>query len=130
MVDFKNDQAAGLRRIMATPIPRIVTIISATSISASPTHNQPRMIANLAASIRIQGSEVLILHASSISSAASYEINQQPTLFDVANQLATLPDAIRNTSQGLSVARYYIKIKSIFHWTIMSAKYLTTYLMN
>ena len=85
MADFKNDQAAGLRRIMATPIPRVVSIISAASISASPTHDQPRMMTNLAACIRSQGSEVLILHASYTSSAASYEINQQPTLFDVAN---------------------------------------------
>jgi flagellar biosynthesis protein FlhG len=105
MANFKNDQAAGLRRIMATPIPRVVSIISADSISASPTHDQPRMITNLAASIRSQGSEVLILHASYTSSAASYQINQQPTLFDVANQSATLSDAIRNTSQGLSVAK-------------------------
>ncbi|MDP3088687.1 MAG: MotR [Methylotenera sp.] len=90
---------------MATPIPRVVSIISTDSISASPTHDQPRMITNLVASIRSQESEVLILHASYASSAASYQINQQPTLFDVANQSATLSDAIRNTSQGISVAK-------------------------
>lgn len=105
MADFKNDQAAGLRRIMATPIPRVISIISAASTSASAKQDQPRMLTNLAASIRSQGSEVLIMHASYTSNGASYEMDQLPTLFDVANQLASLPDAIRNTSQGLPVAK-------------------------
>ncbi len=105
MADFQNDQAAGLRRIMAAPKPRVVSIISASSISPSSTQDQPRMMTNLAASIRSQGSEVLIMHASHTSRGASYEMDQLPTLFDVANETATLSDAIKNTSHGLSVAK-------------------------
>ena len=98
--NYQNDQAAGLRRIMATPKPRVVSIIAASS-----TQDQPRMMTNLAASIRGQGSEVLIVHASKASREASYEINDQPALFDVANETATLADAIKSTSHGVSVAK-------------------------
>src|SRR5665647_324689 len=100
MADFQNDQAAGLRRIMATPKPRVMSIIA-----ASYTQDQPRMMTNLAASIRSQGSEVLIVHASKASREASYEINDQPALFDVANETATLADAINGASHGVSVAK-------------------------
>jgi flagellar biosynthesis protein FlhG len=100
MADFQNDQAAGLRRIMATPKPRVVSIIAASS-----TQDQPRMMTNLAASIRSQGSEVLIVHASKTSREESYEINNQPALFDVANETCTLADAIKSTSHGVSVAK-------------------------
>jgi len=46
MSNFHHDQASGLRRIMAAPKPRVVSVISAAS-----THDQPRMMTNLAASI-------------------------------------------------------------------------------
>ncbi len=97
---FQNDQAAGLRRIMAAPKPRVVSIISASS-----TQDQPRMMTNLAASMRSQGCEVLIVHASKASREASYDIDKMPTLFDVANETAALADTIKKTSQGWSVAK-------------------------
>ncbi len=103
--NFKDDQAAGLRRIMAAPKPRVVSIIAAASISASAVQDQPRMMTNLAASIRSQGGEVLIVLASKASRELSYELDNTPTLFDVANQTVTLADAIKSTRQGLSVAK-------------------------
>jgi len=105
MADFQNDQAAGLRRLMATPKPRVVSIISAASISATASQDQPRMMTNLAASIRSQGSEVLIVHASKASQETSYQVDQHPPLFDVANQSVVLAEAIQSTSHGLSVAK-------------------------
>lgn len=100
MADFKNDQAAGLRRIMAAPKPRVVSIIS-----ASTTQDQSRMMINLAVSIRNQGNEVLIVHASHASREANYDIAETPTLLDVSTKSASLEDAIKNTNHDLATAK-------------------------
>ncbi|MDO9150429.1 MAG: MotR [Methylotenera sp.] len=99
MVSFKNDQAAGLRRIMAAPKPRVVSIISASAT------DQSRMMINLAASIRAQGNDVLIVHASSGTREASYEVDKTPTLFEVAKTSASFSVAIKTTKQELTVAK-------------------------
>jgi flagellar biosynthesis protein FlhG len=101
MSNFEHhDQAAGLRRIMAAPKPRIVTLLSA---SASP--DQPRLVNNLAASISHQGGEVLIVHASVDSDEASYGIEHLPALLDVAHGEASLLNAIDNSGQGFYIAK-------------------------
>ncbi|MDO9282111.1 MAG: MotR [Methylotenera sp.] len=100
MVDFKNDQAAGLRRIMTAPKPRVVSIISASS-----TQDQSRMMINLAASIRAQGNDVLIMHASITSRESAYEAEKIPTLLDVASGSASLSAAIKNTKQDIAIAK-------------------------
>jgi len=105
MLNFKNkqaqdDQAAGLRRIMSTPKPRVVSIISAASAQ-----DQTRLMTNLAASIATKGNEVLIVHASYDSSDASYEINKCPTLLDVNQTRPTLIDVIKSSKYGFSVAK-------------------------
>jgi flagellar biosynthesis protein FlhG len=99
VVSFKNDQAAGLRRIMAAPKPRVVSIISASAT------DQSRMMTNLAASIRAQGNDVLIVHASSGTREASYEVDKTPTLFEVAKTSASFSVAIKTTKQELTVAK-------------------------
>lgn len=96
----QNDQAAGLRRIMSVPKPRIVSILS-----ASPAQDQVRMVTNLTASICGQGNDVLIMHASQESSEASYEISHLPSLLDVTNKKSSLSDAIRSSSHGYFVAK-------------------------
>jgi flagellar biosynthesis protein FlhG len=101
MASFQNDQAAGLRRIMAAPKPRVVSILSASSTL----HDQPRLLTNLAASICCHGSDVLIMHASQSTRESSYEIDKLPALLDVANEKCTLTHAIRSSSQGFSVAK-------------------------
>ncbi len=105
MFDFQNrqiqnDQAAGLRRIMTAPKPRVVSILSALS-----TQDQARLMTNLAASIGVQGIEVLIVHASHDSSETSYEINNLPTLLDVSQEKSMLIDVIRTSKHGFSVAK-------------------------
>lgn len=104
MSNLHQDQAAGLRRIMATPKPRVVSIISA-DIS----QDQPRMMTNLAASIFGQGSDVLVVHASQESREVKYGVDKLPSLFDVAfesnNDDFSLTDAISNTSYGFNVAK-------------------------
>lgn len=106
MSNFQNDQAAGLRRIMAAPKPRVVSILSATT-----TDHQPRMMSNLAASIMGHGSDVLIVHASQNSREASYEVDKLPTILDVAESKATIQNAIRTTKLGYAVAKLMSKNK-------------------
>ena len=100
MPSFQYDQAAGLRRLMATPKPRVVSIIS-----ASATQDQPRMLTNLAASILGQGSDVLIVHASQDSREASYGIDKLPALLNVANTESSLQDAIKSSNHGYSLSK-------------------------
>lgn len=99
MVSFQNDQAAGLRRIMATPKPRVVSVISASST------DQSRMMINLAASIRTQGGDVLIMHASNSTREASYEVDKTPTLLEIAKASAPLSSAVKHTKQEFAVAK-------------------------
>ena len=92
-----NDQAAGLRRIMAKPKPRIVSVLSASSPQA-----KPCLITNLAASMVAQGNEVLVMHASEHASEHHYELGQSHTLLDVISDKHTLAQAIKSTSHGFS----------------------------
>lgn len=100
MADFKNDQAAGLRRIMAAPKPRVVSIIA-----ASATQDQSRMMINLAVSIHHQGNDVLVVHASHASREANYEIGEIATLLEVSTKSASLEHAIKNTSHNVATAK-------------------------
>lgn len=100
MVNFKNDQAAGLRRIMTAPKPRVVSIIAASS-----TQDQSRMMINLAASIRAQGNDVLIMHASETTPESAYEAEKLPTLLDVVSGSISLSAAIKNTKQDIAIAK-------------------------
>ena len=96
----QNDQAAGLRRIMSTPKPRVVSILS-----TSPNHDHARLMANLATPIADQGSDVLILLASDECNANIYEVEKLPTLLDVINEKTLLQSVIKNTGNGFSVAK-------------------------
>ncbi len=53
-----EDQAAGLRRLMTSPKPRVLSIVSVAQT------RQSRLMTNLAASICVDGNEVLIVQAS------------------------------------------------------------------
>lgn len=63
------------------------------------------MMVNLAATVRSQGSEVLIVHASKSSGEASYDVEKIPTLIDVANESASLMDAVKSTRYDLPVVK-------------------------
>jgi flagellar biosynthesis protein FlhG len=95
-----NDQAAGLRRIMSSPKPRIVSILS-----TSPNHDHARLMANLATPIADNGLDVLILVASDECNANIYEVENQPTLLDVINEKTLLQSVIKNTGNGFSIAK-------------------------
>ncbi|PPC82320.1 MAG: MotR [Methylotenera sp.] len=100
MLDFqlmKNDQAAGLRRIMAKPKPSVVSVLSASTPQA-----QTRFLTNLASTLANQGSNVIVMHASESALAPSYELEQAPTLLEVIQDKHTIQQAIKSTSYGFS----------------------------
>lgn len=106
MSKLHQDQAAGLRRIMAAPAPRIVTILSAT-----PHHDTSRLMTNLATSLSQHGNKTLVVHASKCSSEAFYGIGHIATLADVALQQTTLVHALHASSHGFSLAKLTQKSK-------------------
>jgi flagellar biosynthesis protein FlhG len=100
MFKFHQDQAEGLRRIMANAKPRVLSILS-----ASANHNQSRLMTNLAASINAYGSDVLVVHASDNSQETAYAVEQLPALLDVAYGHTLLVNAIKVSDQGFAVAK-------------------------
>lgn len=100
MRNFHNDQAAGLRRIMSTPKPRVVSILSAGLENI-----QPRMMTNLAASMQMQGHQVLIMHASQHSRESQYALNKAASIYDICQNNAVNDKAVRVSPYGFSVAK-------------------------
>ena len=75
-----KDQAAGLRRLMAGPRPRVISLLSAAGKT-----EHTRLMVNLAASLQRQGNKVLIMEAThtSILEAKHYGIDaDQGTLLE------------------------------------------------
>jgi flagellar biosynthesis protein FlhG len=100
MYNVHQDQAASLRRIMAVPAPRIISIIS-----AAPSHDQSRLMTNLATSIAGQNNKVLVIQASKESSETFYGINDLATLVEVAGKPLMMSKAIYHAQHGFSVAK-------------------------
>ncbi|ACT50036.1 MULTISPECIES: motr [Methylovorus] len=102
MSSFREDQAAGLRRIMSGPRPRIVSVLS-----AMPGNAQARLIKNLGASIQDDGNNVIIVHATANTGDAltHYKLGNTPSLLEVANQRVPLNKAIKFSEQGYRISR-------------------------
>lgn len=100
MLNFPHDQAAGLRRLMATPKPRVMSIISASG-KTQPSH----MLSNLAATISGLGNRVLIIEATGYSNELNNLIDHLPALLDVANGQSLLANAITDTDYGFDCAK-------------------------
>lgn len=101
MADFREDQAAGLRRLMSGPKPRIVSLLSATA-----GNELPRILTNLAASFRHYGSDALIVHAADANAETlrHYRLAGMGSLADVIRGKHTLYDVIRQGDQGYASA--------------------------
>lgn len=103
MVNFENDQAAGLRRIMAEPKPKVLSVLSA----AGNQQHQARTINNLAATLSEQGHQVLVMHASHLAPSAfkSYGVASHFNLADVVHGRTHLYETIYETSLGFAAAQ-------------------------
>ncbi len=102
MSDFMKDQAESLRRIMAKPKPRIISMFSAAA-----SHDNSRTLTNLAASLNRHGKDVLVVHAAADSSDVleNYGIEINSTLLDGVQRGQPLENGIHVSDQGFSVAR-------------------------
>jgi flagellar biosynthesis protein FlhG len=94
------DQAAGLRRMLENPKPRVFTFLSAL-------HEEEKsgVLINLAAALAVRGMKTLIVDARSSSSSvgAWVSADTERTLLDVARQQRTIHEVIKQVSSGLSV---------------------------
>ncbi len=100
MLNYQNDQAAGLRRLMGSAKPRVVSIVS-----ASPAQDQPRMLTNLAASLLTQDADVLLVHASEHSSQSRYGVDKLPALLDISCGKLSLQNAVIKANHGHAIAK-------------------------
>lgn len=101
MASFDFDQAEGLRRMLAGPVPRIFTFLSAAS------HEQKgEMLVNLGASIVHAGRNALVVDACLASEgiAARLEAVHGASLLQVARQERALDEVIQMVPQGFGVA--------------------------
>lgn len=99
----QHDQAAGLRQMMTGAQPKIISVLS-----AMPEQHQPKLIANLAASLSLQDSDVLVVQAAKVD-LAHYGIKTLPALSDVANQKYHIDQAVKNSKFGFLMAKLHAK---------------------
>lgn len=107
MLSFQHDQAAGLRRLMAAPRPRIISVISALEVTSSGHQELPRILANLAASLALDGSSTHIVSAKEIDpdSLKHYGLLKSPALADLVRAKKALPTTAQFSSRGFSSSR-------------------------
>ena len=101
MASFSSDQAEGLRRMLAGPKPRIISLVSAVGSA-----EKASVLLNLASSLTRAGSAVLLLDACSPSNALAQRLGvaRAATLIQVARQERGLNEVAQRTAQGFSVA--------------------------
>ncbi len=101
MPSFDFDQAEGLRRMLAGPKPRIVSLLSVL-----PEVDKSAMLVNLAASLAHAGSDVLVLDANLEGAGVSGRLGGLPraTLIDVARGARTLEQALCTLPQNFRLA--------------------------
>lgn len=100
MGNFNTDQAEGLRRMVAGPKPRIVSVLSALSVE-----EKSATLVNLATSLTRAGSDVLLFDACSASNGLAQRLGvaRIATLMQVARQERGLNEVIQKTAQGFGV---------------------------
>jgi len=102
LASFDFDQAEGLRRMLAGPRPRIVTVLSAT-----PSDDEGAMLVNLGASLAQAGNDVLIVDACQreYGVARRLGVERGGSLLQVARQECALNQVMHPVPQGFSVVR-------------------------
>ena len=100
MGNFNTDQAEGLRRMLAGPKPRILSVLSVLSVE-----EKSAALVNLAASLSRAGSDVLVLDACSASNGLAQRLGvaRVATLMQVARQERGLNEVVQKSAQGFSV---------------------------
>lgn len=94
MSSHQHDQAAGLRQMMTGQQPKIISLLCAT-----PEQHQPRLISNLAASLSLQDSDVLVVQAAKVD-LAHYGVKSLPALSNVANGKLAIDHSVKSSKFG------------------------------
>ena len=109
MAEFHGDQAAGVRRLFGREQTRIVTFASG-SVGVG----KSILVANLAASLALQGKEVLVLDENTRKSVASYfGAHAQYDLHHVINKEKALAEVLLKVAPGVRIlpaARTVVKL--------------------
>lgn len=98
MANFNIDQAEGLRRMLAGPKPRIVTLLSVLG-----TAEKNAMLTNLTASLAQTGSDAVLVDARRTGGVGSHLGRaRKHGLLEVAQQQCALNEVIHAVQQGFS----------------------------
>ncbi len=100
MHSMQHDQAAGLRQIMTGHQPKIVSVLSAI-----PEQHKQRFIPNLAASLSLQDSDVLVVQAGVDS--RQYGVSGLPALSDVASQRLSINQSVKSSKFGFLATKLH-----------------------
>ncbi len=92
-----RDQAAGLRRLMSSPLAALCTVLSADG-----RERKPALVNRLAASMARRGHPVMVLETAATSSTAC---EARPSLLDVAQGRASLEQARVADAEGIAHCR-------------------------
>jgi flagellar biosynthesis protein FlhG len=102
LVNFNNDQAEGLRRMLAGPRPRVFSFLSAL-----PDEEKNAVLMNLGASLVRSGSNVVLLDARAGSGgiASRLDAPRRASLLEVACQERKMDEVVQAMPQGFNIAR-------------------------
>ncbi len=99
MANFNLDQADGLRRMLAEPKPRIVTVLSTLGSA-----EKNAMLTNLTATLTHLGSDTVLVDARRVDGMTSYlNLARKNGLLEVARQECALSEVVQSVPQGFSV---------------------------
>jgi len=100
LANFNIDQAEGLRRMLAGPKPRIVTLLSVLG-----TAEKNAMLTNLTASLAQLGSDAMLVDARRTDGVGMHlGRTRKNGLLEVARQQCALNEVIQSEKQGFSFA--------------------------
>lgn len=103
MPSTQHDQAAGLRQLMTGHEPKVFSVLS-----TMPSQHQPKLIANLAASLSLQGSDVLVVQTEKVD-LNHYGVKSLPALSDVVDKKLRLEHAVKSSKFGFLATQLHAK---------------------
>jgi len=105
-LDYQNDQAASLRKMMAAPRLKVISVLAANHHES-----QESFILNLAAYMQFLGKDVLVIDDSEASKPNQYKLGKTPALLDLSLSSADANEGIKRMSDGVYVSRMLPKDK-------------------
>ncbi len=107
MFNVHDDQAAGLRRIMAAPKPRIVSVLSALDEFSTEHADSARILSNLAASLGLNGYQAHVVYAAKadVDALKHYGLPEAPALSELLVSQRPYTQAFRDIGLGFTASR-------------------------